>query len=330
MSGILVFNQNYIGDVVFTLPALKSLREGYPGSYIEVVVGKNASEVLRENPYISSFTIRPRTYEGKKELLKEIRRKDYNICFSFSSGSVELAIFSLLSGCEKRLGFFNPLTFLFYNLCIKENQADYAVLDYLKLAIAGGGRKVSPIPEIFLSQDELKRGEEILQAMGMGNCEEIFGILLGGSTPFKRWHPPVLEELLAKLERRGKVLLFGDKGFRIFGEALAKDRRNLHSLAGYTSLREAIALLTFCSVFIGQDSGLTHISAALGVPTIGVYGVTDPKRTAPPGKRVKVIYNPPPCGPCWGKKKCGRLLCLETISAQEIMKQVEEMLEGVK
>lgn len=330
MKSILVLNQNYIGDVVFTLPALKSLRKGYPESYIEVVVGRKALQVLEGNPYVNLLAPRPRTYREKMEFLKRIRRQNYDISLSFSSHSVELAIFSFLSGSRKRLGFSNPLTSPFSNLRLKENPNDHSAIDYLRLAILGGGEKVSLIPEIFLTQEELQRGREILQAIGIATNERLFGVLLGGSTPFKRWYPPILERLLDKLEEKGKILLFGGEEFIRFGENLSKHKRNTYNVAGYTSLREAMALLTFCSAFIGQDSGLTHISAALGVPTIGVYGATNPKRTAPLGKKVKVIYNPPPCGPCWGKKKCRRLLCLEMISVKEIIEQIEAITEGEK
>jgi len=323
---ILVLNQNYIGDVVFTLPAIRSLREGYPDSYIEVVVGENALPVLKENPYINSLIPRPKSLRDKKAFLKRIREINYDMCLSFSSRSVELAILSFLSGCKKRLGFFNPSTFLFYNFYLKENIDEHSAVDYLRLAIAGGGKKVPIIPEIFLSEEEVQRSENILNALGIGSKDKIFGVLLGGSTVFKRWHPPILQELLKRLVIKGKVLLFGGNEFKEFGASLVKGMYNIYNLAGYLSLREAMALVRFCNIFIGQDSGLTHIAAALGVPTIGLYGVTDPKRTAPLGRRVEVIYKPPPCGPCWGKRKCKSLLCIQTIGADEIMERVDELL----
>ncbi len=326
MPRIVVFNQNYIGDVVFTLPALRSLREGYPESYIKVVAGGNALEVLKGNPYISSLARRPKTYGEKFEFIRRMRRENYDICISFSSRSLELAIFSLLSGCKRRLGFYNASTLPFLNFYIKENNSDHSALDYLKLAIAAGGKKVSLIPQVFLSEGELQRGEEILEALGVGKDEMVFGILLGGSTSFKRWYPPALLELLNNLAPKGQVLLFGGREFKEFGNFLAEGKANIHNLAGYVSLREAMALLKYCDIFIGQDSGLTHISAALGVPTLGLYGATDPKRTAPIGEKVNIIYKPLPCGPCWGKKRCERPLCIEAIGAKEIMERVDKLL----
>lgn len=324
MKSILVLNQNYIGDVVFTMPAIRSLKEGYPQSSIDVLVGRTPLEILKGNPYISSLIPRPRTFREKKIFLQRTKKRNYEICLSLSTRSVELAIFSLLSRCKKRFGFFNPPTFPFYNFRLKENLDDHSAMDYLKLAIAAGGKKVPIIPEIFLSEEEIQKSKDILKTFGIGKGEIIFGILLGGSTSFKRWHPSILKELLLKLERKGKVLLLGGEVFKGFGEALAKGIKNIYNLAGNLSLREALVILKSCNVFIGQDSGLTHIAAALGVPTIGLYGVTDPKRTAPLGERVKVIYKPPPCGPCWGKKRCSNPLCIQMISAEDIMERIEE------
>lgn len=327
MIGILVFNQNYIGDVVFTIPALRSIKEGYPESFIDVVVGDAPLKLLEGNPYLNSLKPRPKNFAQMKNFLKEIKKTHYDLCFSFSSKSTELAVLSLLSRCRRRYGFFNPLTFPFFTSHLKENTNDHTAKDYLKLAMLGGGRKVPIIPEIFISEGEIHRAQERIETMLGKEKTNVFGVLLGGSTSYKRWHPNILKDLLDLLEREGKILLFGGKELKNIGEVVRMGRRNIYNLAGSLSLREAIALLKLCSVFIGHDSGLTHIAAALGVPTIGIYMVTDPKRTAPLGKRVKVIYKPPPCGPCWGKKSCKNLLCLQTISANEIMEKIEELVE---
>lgn len=324
MRKILVLNQNYIGDVIFTLPAIKALKKGYPTASIDVVVGGSAIEVLKMNPWIDSTFLRPKGAKEKRELLRQIRARNYDICLSFSSKSLELALFSFLSGCKRRFGFFNPATFLFYNYRIKENLEDHCVWDYLKLSIAAGGRKSTIIPELVLSDEEMKSAEEFLISIKRKADSPTFGILLGGSTLFKRWHSPTLNELLNILKKKGDVLLFGGKEFKGLGETF--EQENIHNLAGHLSLRESIALLKFCTVFIGQDSGLTHISASLGVPTLSIYTATDPKRTAPLGEKVRVLYKPISCSPCWGKRKCKELMCLKTISAKEIIGETEKLM----
>jgi ADP-heptose:LPS heptosyltransferase len=59
---------------------------------------------------------------------------------------------------------------------------------------------------------------------------------------------------------------------------------------------------------------------------LGIYTATDPKRTAPLGKKVRVLYKPIPCSPCWGKKKCKEPICLKTISAEEIVGEIEKLM----
>jgi len=326
MRKILVLNQNFIGDVILTLPAIKALNEGYQTIPIDVVVSRNGAEVLKENPWINSILIRPKEIKEKLKFIREIKARDYDICLSFSSKSIELALFSFLSRCKRRFGFFNPTTFPFYNFRIKENLEDHCALDYLKLAIAAGGKKSTLIPEIFLSTEEIERGEELIKALLKGRDKLIFGILLGGSTTFKRWHPPILKELLNLLKEKGEILLFGGKEFENLGKKF--EQGNIYNLAGRLSLRESIALLKFCSVFIGQDSGLTHISASLGVPTLGIYTATDPKRTAPLGRKVRVLYKPPSCSPCWGRRKCKDLICLKILNAGEIVGEIEQLICG--
>ncbi|MBC7327221.1 glycosyltransferase family 9 protein, partial [bacterium] len=251
LKSILVFNQNYIGDVVFTLPAIRALREGYPNSYIEIVLGRNPIEVLQGNPYADSLTMRPHKLSDKIALLKKIREKNYDICLSFSSRSVELALFAFLGRCKRRFGFFNPSTFLFYNFHLKENLENHSALDYLKLALAAGGKEVPLIPQIFLSEQDLLKAKEIQRDLHILGEEKIFAILLGGSTPFKRWHLPTLKSLLARLKDSGKIILFGGKEFRPFGDSLAKEFPNVYNLSGKISLRESLALLKSSSLFIG-------------------------------------------------------------------------------
>lgn len=324
---ILILNHKHIGDVLFTLPAVKSLRLGYPSARIDMLISDYALDVVRENPHVDNLFLRARGWKEKWELIRKFRRETYDIVLSFSRLAFELALYAWLSGSKRRYGFYNRDSFFFFTYTLKENHAEHFAKDHLKLALAAGGKVVPLLPEIFFSEEEKEWVEVFLKGLGIGGGEKVFGILLGGTTPFKEWHPPILREVVGGLSRRGRVLLLGDEAHRKIGEDIEREFPNVHNLAGRTTLRQAMLLCGACALFIGQDSGLTHISAALGVPTVAIYTATNPQRTHPLGKKVKVLYKPLSCAPCWGKRRCPYPKCIETITACDIEEAVEELLE---
>jgi len=68
--------------------------------------------------------------------------------------------------------------------------------------------------------------------------------------------------------------------------------------AGATSLAKAMQLITACRLMLCNDSGLMHVAAGLGIPTVAPFGATDPARTSPSGPHVKILYQPADCSPC--------------------------------
>jgi heptosyltransferase-2 len=89
--------------------------------------------------------------------------------------------------------------------------------------------------------------------------------------------------------------------------------------AGETSVGELIALLSLCDGFVGNDSGAMHLAAALALPTVGIFGSTNPARTGPTGPRAGVVYHRLECSPCLDRIcRFGHYQCLWQVSAEEV------------
>ena len=101
------------------------------------------------------------------------------------------------------------------------------------------------------------------------------------------------------------------------------------NLAGKTGLRGLMALVRRCRLFITNDSGPMHISAALGVPTLAVFGSTDYIATGPFGEGHRIIREPVNCSPCL-KRTCPlkHYKCMEQVTPQRVLKAAKDMLEG--
>jgi len=98
---------------------------------------------------------------------------------------------------------------------------------------------------------------------------------------------------------------------------------------GATTLGEAMALIKRCRFFVSNDSGLMHVAAALDVPTVAVFGSTDPVATGPRGKRTRIVRRPMACSPCLKPSCPTDYRCLMAIEPEEVWEEMERLAEEV-
>jgi heptosyltransferase-2 len=125
--------------------------------------------------------------------------------------------------------------------------------------------------------------------------------------------------------RRAECVLVGSPAERArCEEVAAMTRAGAIVAAGETGVGELIALLSHCDAFAGNDSGAMHLAAALGKPTVGIFGSTNPARTAPLGARTQVIYRGVECSPCLDRTcRFGHYRCLREIEPGEVARALQ-------
>ena len=127
---------------------------------------------------------------------------------------------------------------------------------------------------------------------------------------------------------KGRIILFGSKSDRAVTDVIAgTDDKRIVNLAGETSLREAMTLMARCRLFISNDSGLMHVAGALGIPTLAIFGSTNPITTSPPGDQCRIIRKALPCSPCLKKECSTGFQCMTSITAEEVFNVAQEMME---
>jgi heptosyltransferase-2 len=90
--------------------------------------------------------------------------------------------------------------------------------------------------------------------------------------------------------------------------------------AGETDVGDLVALLSLSQGFAGNDSGAMHVAGALGIPTVGIFGSTDPNRTGPLGPLTRVLYERIACSPCLDRTcRFGHYECLKRISVEQVV-----------
>ena len=139
--------------------------------------------------------------------------------------------------------------------------------------------------------------------------------------PAKRWFPERFAAVADRLAGRFScpVVLFGSAGDRASTEAVQSAAKStLIDIAGKTNLGDAIALIARCDLFVTNDSGLMHVAGALGVPTVAIFGSTNPQTTYPLGERTLIIRRPVDCSPCLKKECPTDFRCMDLVTVDEV------------
>jgi ADP-heptose:LPS heptosyltransferase len=151
--------------------------------------------------------------------------------------------------------------------------------------------------------------------------------------PWKKWHG--FDELAAMLERVVIVGLPQDlDNSRTWFKRPFTWPAHVSNYVGALSLADTAALLSQCAALVSNDSGLMHLGVALGIPTLGIFGITNPDREAMRTPRMVAFSKGLPCEPScrrerWGRQDCTHHLeCLKTLTPLEVRGRLMRMLDN--
>ena len=124
-----------------------------------------------------------------------------------------------------------------------------------------------------------------------------------------------------------KCVLLGAPDERAKCEAVARGARHGAIVAaGETGVGELVAMLSLSQGFAGNDSGCMHVAGALGIPTVAVFGSTNPAHTGPMGPRTRVIYRGLECSPCLARTcRFGHYNCLTLTEPEEVAESLKSL-----
>jgi heptosyltransferase-2 len=197
---------------------------------------------------------------------------------------------------------------------------------YARLAEAPGGEPAAPLPEPRLKIDS-EAAARTVRRFGFAAAPHRNAVLCPGAEygPAKRWPAENYGRLAAALAERGcAVWLLGARGDTAACEdVLRASGGRATSLAGKTTLDEAIELIAQADLVVSNDSGLMHIAAALQVPQVAIFGSSSPLHTPPLSARARVIWLQLECSPCF-ERECplGHLRCLRDIAPERVLEDI--------
>ncbi|MEW6455501.1 MAG: lipopolysaccharide heptosyltransferase II [Acidobacteriota bacterium] len=335
---IVVRAPNWIGDAVMSIPSIKSLKKNFSNDKIYIAADKWVAGIFEGVPYIEGIL----EFERGGRIKNIFSNAKYLKKFKFDLGllftnSFRTSLEFFIAGISEIWGYRSDGRSLLLTKGIKKPKAPFSkhhVYYYMDLLTKLNLEVDEPKLEMYLSEEDLRRTEEIFKLKGAEENTLKIGINPGAYYgKAKRWvteNYGILANLLQK-KFDSMIFIFGSKEEVPLSEEIAKsmDIKPV-ILAGETSLRELISLISRMDLFITNDSGPMHIANAFRIPIIAIFGPTNPASTAPLHQPYKVIRKELSCSPCKYRECPVDHLCMKEISVWEVFKAAEELLSQEK
>ena len=286
---ILIVKLGSIGDIVHTLPAVAAIKRSLPTVHISWVAEKRSAGILQGNPLIDRLieidtrSIRAglidETLRELKSQVRELRAGKYDAALDFQ-GLIKSAVVAKLSGAKQRWGFAGralrePASRILLTDAVRIPKQTHIVKKNLLLARRALGIDISKTPRfpIAVDQDDQKEASSIISRLGAR-----FAILNpGGGWPTKLWDASNygrLADLIWERLHMPSVIVTGPNEAVLADKAMGGNKTG-KLITAEPSLKGFYALAQQASVYIGGDTGPTHIAIAAGAPVVGIFGPTE-------------------------------------------------------
>ncbi len=334
IENILIRSTNWIGDAVMTTPAIRGVRKNFPNARIAILAKPWTAPVFQNNPHVDEII----PYEasgagGRVALAGQLKQRGFDAAILFQN-AFEAALIAYLARIPIRIGYARDMRapLLTHPVACTKNIRKLHQTHYYNEILKGAGLTPDGSRlELYVSPSERKTAAEILKRENIEASDRVVGI--NPSATFgsaKQWFPERFAEVSDRLNREfgTKTLVFGGPGDKELGERI-KGIMNSKAvdLSGKTTLKEAIALISRCDLFVTNDSGLMHVAAALNAPQIAIFGSTDHVATGPRNERARIVRSDLPCAPCLERQcRLGHRKCMEKISVENVLQIARRIL----
>jgi heptosyltransferase II len=330
---IFIRSTNWIGDAVMTTPAMSRVRAAFPSAEITLAANPTVAELLRHHPGCDRILVydKKEVHHGLGGLLRfcaELRKERFDLAILFQN-AIEAAIMTTVAGIPRRAGYNTDCRGLLLTHSVsgwrrarRFHHTDYYLNMLAGLGLQGGDGRL----RLHCTEEELAWAREQLPG-------KMWVAINPGATygSAKRWFPErfaaVADELAGEFSAR--ILLVGGPDERsIAGEVAANMRTQPLNVAGKTSVRELMALLSQCRLLVTNDSGPMHVAAAFGVPIAAIFGSTDHTTTSPLAPSCRIVRTPTACAPCLKTECPTDHRCMTAVSVEDVLGAARNLLRG--
>ena len=301
---------------------------------IKKYIDKRVQEISDGREKLESFKL---YYPGKadyKNVIQHIQSEKYDLVIDARGDIRDIYFLVYRSHAKYRVsyGFGGGSYFLThvvpYTELIHKVDAHLDLLRYLGIQVLQEDQKL----EIFLTDEEKRKAKEKLRELGIQDSDTVIGIHPGGRKPLKSWQPEKYAQLADKISSNSKtkILVTGTEDEKPIIDQMVKNMtQNPMVLAGKTNIRELAAIISQCAMFITNDSAPMHISAAVGTPSLAIFGPSKSIETSPYGKGHQIVENDYPCRWTCDEDKCYHIEyhgCIKSIEVEQVLQTALELI----
>jgi ADP-heptose:LPS heptosyltransferase/glycosyltransferase involved in cell wall biosynthesis len=334
---ILVFHLNQIGDLLFTLPALKVLRGAFPNAHITSILRPHLAGMVRESGFVDEIAHRPVGGPwGAVALGIRLRREKPDLAVAFSQ-SATMALCARLSGARQRVGYVDSdfARALNHRIQVRGIPCPDKVMRLVR-GLGLDAQDARYVGLLRISQEDDKEGERLASGCELTGSGPLVALAPGEAADraYKSWSIGGFREVAGILAREdgARLIVVGGEADRALGDRVIGEMDGRAcNLAGQTTPAQLAAVLARCSLLVGIDSGPMHVAAAMGTPVVALFGPTDPSRTGPQGEGHEVIFHRQPCWrPCVHPvvPSCRERLCMSAITVEEVVAAARRILSS--
>ncbi|MFH1756991.1 MAG: glycosyltransferase family 9 protein [Pseudomonadota bacterium] len=346
---ILIIQLGDIGDVVWTTPTLWAVKEAHPDAQVSILVKEGCAELLEQDSSLYKV-FEVRRYEGgalqkgikQIRFLKALRRECFDLAIDLRAGD-RGAIIAYLTGAPMRVSLLYRKGVPFWRHRLFTHLIDPPPADKrvrgaaeqsLRIVRGLGIKSRDTIPRLWISKEVGRRVQELLQNENIAGLKKWITLNPFSRWSYKEWSLDKWKEIIDWLWSTYQIatVIIGAQEEK--GRALALSEKcggSVYNMAGKITLSELSGVLHLSYLHLGVDSAAPHIAAAVGTPTVTIYGPSDWYDWAPVGSIHKVIVPDLECVPCH-KKGCqgkGWSRCLEELTAKQVQSEIQQAIEQV-
>lgn len=333
VKNILIVSSTAIGDTLLSTPAIRAVRERYPQARIVAHFNIKNMGLFENNPHIDEIMPYHGGYKKFFRTIMKLRRHKFDLALIFHGNEPQATPMAYLSGARFIIKVPNKNEYRFLlsnkNHALRWEELTPGVEQRLKAAELAGCRISDKRMILPIEKDGESAVNEFLENSGIRATDSIIGFQAGASTLSRMWFPGRFAELGKKLINSYpelKIIITGSP------EEYDHCRKIANAIgekaivsAGKLPLKYIPALLRRFRVLVSGDTGIMHMSIAVGTPVIALFAVADAKKSGPYYDMEKhiVIQKERTCEPC-ASKKCKHQICMENISIDEVFDAIKQ------
>lgn len=332
---ILVIAPNWIGDGVMAQPLLRRLRQLYPGTLIDVLAPPWVAPVFAAMSEVAEVLETPFRH-GALQLrerwryAQQLRRRGYSAAYVLPN-TLKFALLPWLAGIPRRIGYRGESRYGLINVMHHDDpqQPRPMVPFYAALAEPPQAGQVSSPGRPVLTVNRQQQ-LQVLQQLGLSDQQPLYCFAPGAEFGnAKRWPAAYfaeLAQLILARQPQAQIVLLGSAKDQPVCQEIVQVCPAVRSLAGATTLTQALTLIAGASAMVSNDSGLLHIASALNRPVVAIYGPTDPNHAPPFSDAAISLSKTMDCAPC-RQRECplGHHDCMRGISAGQVAAALDDV-----